>query len=49
MASLIGRITQLLRSPQGQRLTQRAQQLARDRNTRRKVEDLRARLMRKRG
>lgn len=49
MASLVDRITRLLRSPQGQRLTDRAQQLARDPNTRRKIEDLRGRLMRKRG
>jgi hypothetical protein len=48
MASLIDRITQLARSPQGQRLAQRAQQLARDPNTRRKIEDLRARWLRKR-
>ncbi len=49
MASLVSRITRLLQSPQGQRLTDRAQQLARDPNTRRKVEDLRSRLLRKRG
>ena len=48
MASLIDRITQLARSPQGQRLAQRAQQLARDPNTRRKIEDLRARWLKKR-
>jgi hypothetical protein len=49
MASLVSRITRLLHSPQGQRLTDRAQQLARDPHTRRKIEDLRTRLMRKRG
>jgi hypothetical protein len=48
MASLIDRITRLARSPQGQRLVERAQQLAQDPNTRRKIEDLRARLMKKR-
>ena len=48
MASLIDRITRLARSPQGQRLAQRAQELARDPNTRRKIEDLRARWMKKR-
>jgi hypothetical protein len=47
MASLIDRVTQLVRSPQGQRLVQRAQQLARDPNTRHKLEQLRARLMKK--
>ncbi|HEV7829341.1 MAG TPA: hypothetical protein VGP04_10915 [Pseudonocardiaceae bacterium] len=48
MASLVDRITRLVRSPQGQRLADRAQQLARDPNTRRKIEDFRARLMKKR-
>jgi hypothetical protein len=48
MASLIDRITRLAGSPQGQRLAQRAQQLARDPNTRRKIEVLRTRLMNKR-
>ncbi|MGH3439262.1 MAG: hypothetical protein ACRDQI_12235 [Pseudonocardiaceae bacterium] len=48
MASLVDRITRLVHSPQGQRLADRAQQLARDPNTRRKIEDLRARLMKKR-
>jgi hypothetical protein len=44
MASLVDRIMRLMRSPQGQRLAQRAQQLARDPNTRHKLEQLRARL-----
>jgi hypothetical protein len=48
MASLVDRITRLVRSPQGQRLADRAQQLARDPNTRRKIEDIRVRLMKKR-
>jgi hypothetical protein len=48
MASMIDRITRLARSPQGQRLAQRAQELARDPNTRRKIEELRVRLMKKR-
>ena len=48
MASLIDRITRLARSPQGQRLAQRAQEIARDPNTRRKIEELRVRLMKKR-
>ena len=48
MASLVDRLTQFVRSPQGQRLAQRAQELARDPNTRHKVEQLRARLMKKR-
>lgn len=48
MASLIDRITRLARSPQGRRLAERAQQLAQDPKTRRKIEDLRARWMRKR-
>jgi len=48
MASLIDRLTRLAGSPQGQRLAQRAQQLARDPNTRRKIEELRARLMKRR-
>lgn len=47
MASLIDRITRLARSPKGQRLAQRAQELARDPSTRRKIEGLRARLMKK--
>jgi hypothetical protein len=47
-ASLVDRITRLVRSPQGQRLAQRAQQLARDPNNRRKIEDFRARWMKKR-
>jgi hypothetical protein len=47
MASLIDRITRLARSPQGQRLAQRAQEIARDPNTRRKIEELRVRLMKK--
>lgn len=48
MASLIDRITRLARSPQGQRLARRAQQLAQDPNTRRKLDELRARWMKKR-
>lgn len=48
MASLIDRLTRLAGSPQGQRLAQRAQELARDPNTRRKIEELRARLMKRR-
>jgi hypothetical protein len=48
MASLVDRITRLVRSPQGRRLADRAQQLARDPSTRRKIEDLRGRLMKKR-
>ncbi|MBV9060408.1 MAG: hypothetical protein JO296_08275 [Pseudonocardiales bacterium] len=48
MASLIDRITRLARSQQGRRLAERAQQLAQDPKTRRKIEDLRARWMRKR-
>lgn len=48
MASLVDRVTRLVRSPQGQRLAQRAQQLARDPNTRHKLEQLRARLMKRR-
>ena len=45
MASLIDRITRLAGR---QRLAQRAQELARDPNTRRKIEELRARLMKRR-
>jgi hypothetical protein len=48
VASLIDRITRLARSPQGQRLAERAQQLARDPHTGRKIEDLRTRWMKKR-
>lgn len=48
MASLVDRVTRLVRSPQGQRLVHRAQQIARDPNTRYKVEQLRARLMKRR-
>jgi hypothetical protein len=48
MASLVDRITRLVRSPQGRRLADRAQRLARDPSTRRKIDDLRIRLMKKR-
>jgi len=48
MASLVDRVARLMRSPQGQRLAQRAQQLARDPSTRQKLEQLRARLMKRR-
>ena len=48
MALLVDRITRLVRSPKGRRLADRAQQLARDPSTRRKIEDLRGRLMKKR-
>ena len=48
MASLVDRITRFMQSPQGQRFSRRAQQFARDPDTRRKVEELRARLLKKR-
>jgi hypothetical protein len=48
MASLVERVTRFVRSPQGQRLAQRAQELARDPKTRQKLEQLRSRVMKKR-
>lgn len=48
MPSLTERLTRLLRSPQAKQLADRAQQIARDPRTRRKLDELRARLTKKR-
>lgn len=44
MASLLGRVFRLARSPQGRRLIGQAQKAARDPKTRRRLEGLRGRL-----
>ena len=48
MAGLMGRLAKLARSPQGQRLASQAKRAAQDPATRRKIEDARRRLGRKR-
>ncbi len=48
MASLTDRVTRLLRSPQAKQLAERAKQLAHDPRTRTKIEDLGARLTKRR-
>jgi hypothetical protein len=45
--SLFSRISNFARSPQGRRLTRKAQRLARDPATRRKVDEVRRRLMKR--
>lgn len=44
MASITDRIARALRSPQAKRLTEKAQEIARDPETRRKLDQLRNRL-----
>ena len=41
MASLMGRLAKLARSPQGQRLAGQAKRAAQDPNTKRKIEEIR--------
>ena len=48
MASLMGRISKLARSPQGRQMMERAQRMAKDPATRRKIADARQRMARKR-
>ena len=45
--SLFSRISKFARSPEGRRLTREAQRLARDPATRRKVDEVRRRLMKR--
>ena len=44
MASLMGRLSQLARSRQGRQMMERAQRMAKDPATRRKLDDARRRL-----
>jgi hypothetical protein len=46
--SLISRVATLARSPQGRRLTEQAKRAASDPNTRRKIEQVRHRLAKRR-
>lgn len=48
MASLMQRIAKFARSPQGRELAEKAKQAAQDPENRKRVEDLRQRLSRKR-
>jgi hypothetical protein len=48
MASMIKRLADFARSPQGRQLAERAKQAAQDPQNRRKIEELRQRLSRKR-
>lgn len=48
MASLVRRLTDFARSPRGSELAEKAKQAARDPQNRRRLEDLRRRLARKR-
>jgi len=48
MASLLNKVTEFARSPKGRELTEKAKQMAKDPETRRKVESLRSRAARKR-
>ena len=48
MAGLMGRLSKFARGPQGQRLAAQAKRAAQDPGTRRKIEDARRRLGRKR-
>jgi len=45
--SLLSKVTQFARSPQGRRLTGQAARAARDPKTRRQIEQVRARLMKR--
>jgi hypothetical protein len=47
MAGLVDRIGRFARSPQGKRLMERAQRVARDPKTRRRIAEARARLGRR--
>jgi hypothetical protein len=46
--NLISRVTSFARSPQGRRLTEQAKKAAKDPNTRRKIEQARNRLAKRR-
>jgi hypothetical protein len=47
MAGLFDRVSRFARSPQGKRMMQKAQQLAKDPNTRRRIQEARGRLARR--
>ena len=49
MAGMLGKLSQLARSPKGRELTDRAQRYARDPETRRKIMEARDRLAKRRG
>jgi hypothetical protein len=49
MAGIASKLTQLARSPQGRKLMNEAQRLAKDPKTRAKIEDARTKLMSRRG
>jgi hypothetical protein len=49
MASLIGRLSRFAQSPQGKRMMRQAQDYANRPETKRKIEEARAKLARKRG
>ena len=48
MAGMLGKLSQLARSPKGRELTQKAQRYAKDPETRRKIADARSKLASKR-
>ena len=48
MGSLMNRITQMARGPQGKQMMDRAQRMARDPETRRKINEARSRMSQKR-
>lgn len=48
MAGLMGKLSQLARSPKGRELAERAQRYARDPETRRKIAEARSRLAQRR-
>jgi hypothetical protein len=48
MASLMSRISEFARGPQGRRLMERATTMSRDPRTRRRIEQVRARMARRR-
>lgn len=48
MAGMLGKLSQLARSPKGRELTERAQRIARDPETRRKIANARNRLGKRR-
>ena len=48
MAGLMNKVARFARSPQGRKLAERAKQMAQDPNNRRKIEELRGRVSRKR-
>ena len=48
MAGMLGKLSQLARSPKGRELTERAQRIARDPETRRKIANARKRVGKRR-